>query len=598
MRNKRFTVYDCEDKTVLELINKLGAITNGVQDSLDNKTDLYGDHKGSWQGLNRPTMSEEGMRATVEDIIDNKIPSIQSSLNNMVLHTKGSINIFEYSHLVVDGDWSNAFNTAIQENENFEIIIPDGEYLIKSPIIVNKTVKLRGASKLGTIIRTDTDINMVYLQKQCEISNLTFKINLLTHSSTVITYYAIKGGNKFGKVNDVYIVGLDGYQNNTKAFRLANLDGDATSKSYFFFYTFDNINVEFCDTFLLIDADFTKCWSTAVTWNNVIVERCKRGVLFDTPYVAGTFSRYDYINCQFQYNTKTDRVFNSPTDRSLIDWHVWDRSFFYETNPNKSIFIQKGGRHNRFIIRNIDETQVEYVSPKDTFMNEFTFYDSPMSKNILRAEVIHVNYNNGDDSTADGSINNPYKSINTVLSLLPKSLNNNIIIKLGEGTFNDNVTISGFYGGGTLKILGDNKLNTWANSVSISNNRCKVELQGFSVRHGNNGNGVTITDSDIVNINNVDTICRDRKGSCGYFIQGTKVTIRNSTIQKNANGLIITASSTVWLDQVNGDNNDNGANCQRGSFVGMTAGLPSGFATELYLATQGGLINTKGTILV
>ena len=81
VENKRFTVYDSEANTVLELINELGSLTNDVCDSLDNKTDLYGDHKGSWQGLNRPSMSEEGMRATVEDIIDNKIPSIQSSLD-------------------------------------------------------------------------------------------------------------------------------------------------------------------------------------------------------------------------------------------------------------------------------------------------------------------------------------------------------------------------------------------------------------------------------------------------------------------------------------------------------------------------------------
>ena len=81
--DKRFTVYDSEANTVLELLNELGSLTNDVCDSLDNKTDLYGDHKGSWQGLNRPTMSEEGMRATVEDIIDNKIPSIETSLDNM-----------------------------------------------------------------------------------------------------------------------------------------------------------------------------------------------------------------------------------------------------------------------------------------------------------------------------------------------------------------------------------------------------------------------------------------------------------------------------------------------------------------------------------
>ena len=109
MRNKRFTVYDCEEKTVLELINKLCTITNDLQDSLDNKTDLYGDHKGSWQGLNRPTMSEEGMRSTVEDIIDNKIPTIETSLDNITL---------EVTPKMTDGDLQKAVDLAVELGVN------------------------------------------------------------------------------------------------------------------------------------------------------------------------------------------------------------------------------------------------------------------------------------------------------------------------------------------------------------------------------------------------------------------------------------------------------------------------------------------------
>lgn len=78
--NKRFTVYDSEANTAIELLNELGSLTNEVCDELVNKTDLYGDHKGSWQGLSKPTLAEEGLRATVEGIIENKIPTIESSL--------------------------------------------------------------------------------------------------------------------------------------------------------------------------------------------------------------------------------------------------------------------------------------------------------------------------------------------------------------------------------------------------------------------------------------------------------------------------------------------------------------------------------------
>ena len=82
----KFSVYESEEKTVLGLLGELGSQVNHNTDNLKNKTDLYGDHKGSWQGLNRPTMSEEGMRATVEDIIGNKIPAIQSSLDNIMIN--------------------------------------------------------------------------------------------------------------------------------------------------------------------------------------------------------------------------------------------------------------------------------------------------------------------------------------------------------------------------------------------------------------------------------------------------------------------------------------------------------------------------------
>ena len=85
---KRFSIYTSDEETVLGVINELAQENNQVTKEIDvinevleEKTDLYGDHKGTWQGLNIPTMSEEGMRATVEDIIDNEIPSILSSLD-------------------------------------------------------------------------------------------------------------------------------------------------------------------------------------------------------------------------------------------------------------------------------------------------------------------------------------------------------------------------------------------------------------------------------------------------------------------------------------------------------------------------------------
>lgn len=84
---KHFSIYNSEEKQMLGLLKELGDQTNfntvkaeemeeDYNNKLNNKTDINGDHKGSWQGLNKPTMSEEGMRATVEKIIEQDIPLI------------------------------------------------------------------------------------------------------------------------------------------------------------------------------------------------------------------------------------------------------------------------------------------------------------------------------------------------------------------------------------------------------------------------------------------------------------------------------------------------------------------------------------------
>ena len=84
----KFSVYESEEKTVLGLLDELGSQVNHNTDTLDSKTDLHGDHKGSWQGLSRPTLSEEGMRATVEKISETDIPRINEQLDNIVQGVK------------------------------------------------------------------------------------------------------------------------------------------------------------------------------------------------------------------------------------------------------------------------------------------------------------------------------------------------------------------------------------------------------------------------------------------------------------------------------------------------------------------------------
>ena len=93
--NKRFSIYESEEKTALALMNELGQACNEVLDRTDkvekenNKKVSYeelhtkyqlttdgttANFNGSWQGLKKPTLSEEGAFAQVEknmaDIIE------------------------------------------------------------------------------------------------------------------------------------------------------------------------------------------------------------------------------------------------------------------------------------------------------------------------------------------------------------------------------------------------------------------------------------------------------------------------------------------------------------------------------------------------
>ena len=63
----KFSVYESEEKTVLGLLDELGSQVNHNTDNLKIKTDLYGDHKGSWQGIERPERVEGGIDAVVID---------------------------------------------------------------------------------------------------------------------------------------------------------------------------------------------------------------------------------------------------------------------------------------------------------------------------------------------------------------------------------------------------------------------------------------------------------------------------------------------------------------------------------------------------
>lgn len=91
---KRFSIFESEEKTALELMNELGQACNEVLDRTDEvekenskkvshdemnliyKVDKDANFTGSWYGIKKPTGSQEGLAATVDKINEVDIPKI------------------------------------------------------------------------------------------------------------------------------------------------------------------------------------------------------------------------------------------------------------------------------------------------------------------------------------------------------------------------------------------------------------------------------------------------------------------------------------------------------------------------------------------
>ncbi|MGL5752530.1 MAG: SGNH/GDSL hydrolase family protein [Paraclostridium sp.] len=135
----RFSVFTSDEKDALGLIEELGKQTNDNSDALASKTDLTGDHKGSWQGLSKPTLSEEGMRATVEKhIIDianlkNTDSSIYDYVDGINTHVDKTYNNSTFETII-----SNLQNSSNNMCYNYyvgdSIFASNGTYILDNVI--------------------------------------------------------------------------------------------------------------------------------------------------------------------------------------------------------------------------------------------------------------------------------------------------------------------------------------------------------------------------------------------------------------------------------------------------------------------------------
>lgn len=220
----KFNAYESEEKTVLKIINKISAFVGEMSKEIDQKTDLNGNHLGAWQGINKPTLSDEGMRGTVEKIndvdiplINNEITSIKSTqdiqYNKLLLNNTGRLNIMDFEGNSKEEKFKNAIKYTQENvlNTKPTLFVPNGVYdftgIITDTIVIdnlNHPITIIAESTEGTIFDYSTALNNKSFFKITNASgtlreNTIENITFIGNDTTTLVSFENTCGTKFVK---------------------------------------------------------------------------------------------------------------------------------------------------------------------------------------------------------------------------------------------------------------------------------------------------------------------------------------------------------------------------------------------------------------
>lgn len=130
INHNRFIPIDKDELSALELIGKIVNKTNDVVVNLNDKTDLTGDHKGSWQGVEDVAKADPGISGSV---IKNRTDI--TILDNQL---KDLYNIKRFPRLSGETDDTNRINRCLLENNAVFL-----SYQVSPYIIVGEGIKVK-----------------------------------------------------------------------------------------------------------------------------------------------------------------------------------------------------------------------------------------------------------------------------------------------------------------------------------------------------------------------------------------------------------------------------------------------------------------------
>lgn len=129
----------------------------------NRKLDEQGNFTGSWFGLNKPTLSEEGMRAVVEKLNDETIPIMDNNIDITLKSKTNWLNVVEYgADKTGVVDCTTLVQNLINNNKGCVIYFPKGTYII-SQLQLTEGTTIQGDGLFSSVLKSNTPTDMLVL---------------------------------------------------------------------------------------------------------------------------------------------------------------------------------------------------------------------------------------------------------------------------------------------------------------------------------------------------------------------------------------------------------------------------------------------------
>jgi hypothetical protein len=205
----------------------------------------------------------------------------------------------------------------------------------------------------------------------------------------------------------------------------------------------------------------------------------------------------------------------------------------------------------------------------------------------------------GDDSTGDGTSEKPYKTIQRVLSILPKDLGNHrATIYLADGIYPDQISISAFYNG-TLYIRPTAREDTLSDACTIGNiyisqNLCHVHFNSVKVVGSGTTSEISISAARLTRLASVKITNANLNINAISAFNMSEVVVTNCEISNHANALY-SDNATVFITYCTGSGNNYVLNVSSGGRINHSGTIPSGIVSTMVQNSGGAIFNDSGT---